>query len=363
MVVLKRLLIVLLTPFLVLLLFAAAVDYGIIKTAGHPAQVKKLVADSGLYSSIIPNMLAQQKNIDTSIGKIPLSDPDVKQAAVSSFSPSLVQKNTEDAIDNIYSWLNGQTPTPSFSFDFSAAQAKLAVNLGAAAQAKAASLPACTTPYTASSFDVYNATCLPKGVTPVAVGQTVAAQVASGKGFIDKPVLAAGDIKNNSGQSVFTTQLKDFPKQYQRVKKSPYVLILLAALVAVALIFLHSPLASGLRHVGIVFVGVGIFMLIFAWGVGRANTTYIQPKIKLSNSAVSVDVKKLSTDIIQNVDKNYYAFGAVYSLIGVGMLAAPLSRHRKDSDSTPDDRKDTPKSTTPAAAKESQPVKRVIKVQ
>jgi len=362
MLILKRLIAIVLTPLLILLLFAAAVDYGVVKTIGQPAKVKKLVADSGVYHSIIPNLLNQQKNIQTSVGNIPLSDPVVKQAAEASFSPTLVQTNTEAAIDNIYAWLDGKTPAPTFKIDFSSAQGDLANNLAAVAQARAASLPVCKTAITSTSFDVYSATCLPKGVTPATVSQSIRDQINAGKGFIDKPVITAGDVKSDNGQSVFNTKLKDAPKQYQRFKRSPYILLLLAAVVATILFFVRPTIASGLRHVGIIFALIGVFMLFFAWAVTKANANVIQPKISLSNAVVSADVKKLATDIVQAIDKNYWVFGVIYTLIGVGLVATPLIINRTRQ---PKPTAEAPANTAQPStiAEPKKPTKKSIKVQ
>lgn len=367
MLIIKRLLVIALSPLLTLLLLAAALDWGVVHTVGQPDQVKKLIRDSGLYNTVIPSLLNQQKSIQTSVGNIPLNDPVVKQAATKSFSPQLVQKNTESAIDNIYAWLDGKTVTPSFKFDFSSAQSSLADNLATAASDKAASLPACKTLPSNTSFDVYSATCLPRGVTPATVGQTVKDQIDAGKGFVDKPVLSASDIKNDKGQSVFASQFKDLPKQYQRIKKSPYLLLIIAAIVAVSLIFLRPTLTAGLRHVGIVFAMIGLFMLLFAWGLSKANTSVVQPKINFSNNAVAADIKSLTTDIVQAIDKNYWAFGAIYGLIGACLIIIPhwLKRRRPAAATNLPPAQAEPTQAAGAAAppQTTKPAKRTIKIQ
>lgn len=324
MLMIKKLLLVVLSPLLVLLLLLTALDWGIVHTVGQPDQVKKIVADSGIYNSVIPNILNQQKTIQTSIGNLPLTDPTIKQAVNRAFTPQLVRSNTEAAIDNLYAWLDGKTAAPSFKFDFSGAQTQLATNLATAARDRAASLPACRTPVSSLSFDVYAASCLPRGLSPSSVGQAVQNQVAAGQGIIDKPVVAAGDIKTDKGQPIFQTQLKNLPTWYQRFKHSPYLLMLLAVVLAAALVWLRPTLRSGLRHVGITLIIVGLVMLLVASAVGWANTNLVQKKLSFNNAAVETDVKQVAGDITQSIDKNYWLFGAVYAVIGLGLLAAPL---------------------------------------
>jgi hypothetical protein len=368
--IIKKLLLVVLTPLLPLLLFSAAAVYGIMSTVGQPSQVKKLAADSGLYQSAISNVLDQQKSIKTSVGDLPLSDPSIRQAANQAFSPALVQKNTEAAIDNIYDWLDGKTPSPTFSLNFLSAQGDFANNLAAAVQTKAASLPDCKTPYTATSFDVYSATCLPKGVSPASVAQQVKSQVAGGQGFIDKPIISASDIKNSNGQSVFSSQLKSVPSKYQWLKKSPWLLMLLSLIVATGLVLLRPTLASGLRHVGLTVLLIGLFMLLFSWGIAKANHKYIQPNVKLSNAAIQSEIKNLIDQAVRRVDKNYWLFGGAYSVIGAGLLVSPRLLNKKrpagaSKSAPPSQPAEKPPQAQPAPqpTKPKPAVKRTIKIQ
>ncbi|MDB5161189.1 MAG: hypothetical protein JWO96_569 [Candidatus Saccharibacteria bacterium] len=321
----RRALLIFISPFFPLLLFLTALNFGIVQTVGNPKDIKTIISESGLYSGVVPSLMDQMKQVDTSVGQIPTSDPTIRQAANQSFTPAEVQRNAEGAIDSIYAWLDGKTPQPNFKIDLSNVQSSFAANLATAVQQKAASLPPCTTPYTSTSFDVYSATCLPRGVTPASVAAQVKSDAAGGKGLIDKPVITSADLKSgNSGQSVFSSQLKGLPTQYQRVKKTPILLIALTILCAAAIIFLSTSRARGLRRVGITLVVVGLFMLAFSWGLNRANTNFIQPKISLSNPVMQADMRKLVTDIVQRIDKNYWTFGGVYAALGLAALAGPV---------------------------------------
>jgi hypothetical protein len=327
----KRALLVIISPLLPLLLFATALDWGIVQTVGSPTDVKKIVAESGLYKNVVPSLLDQMKQLDTNVGQVPTNDPTVRQAANQSLTPAAVQSNAESAIDSIYAWLDGKTPQPNFKIDLSGVQTDFANNLAAAIEAKAAALPVCTTPYTSTSFDVYSATCLPAGLTPAAVAAQAKNDVAGGGGFIDKPVITANDVKGSDpGKSAFASQWKSLPTQYQRLKKTPYILILLTLLAAAAIILLSINRWRGLRRIGLTMVIVGLFMLFFSWGLNRANTNYIQQKITISNSAMQTDIRKLVTDIVQRVDKNYWTFGGIYTALGAAALASPAFIRRRN---------------------------------
>ena len=66
-------------------------------------------------------------------------------------------------------------------------------------------------------------------MTPAAVAALVQNDIASGQGFLKEPVITADTIKSgNSDQSVFSDQLKNAPQAYQKVKKTPMILAVLA---------------------------------------------------------------------------------------------------------------------------------------
>jgi len=326
--ILRRSLLVFITPLFTLTLFAAALDWGIIKTVGHPASVKKIVAESGIYDTVIPNLLNQSKQITSNVGNIPLSDPSIQQAANQIFSPGYVKQQSETIIDSIYAWLDGKTAQPEFRIDLSGAKNDFANAVAGQVQQRVAGLPKCTSRTTATTFDVYNATCLPSGVTPIAVAKTTHDSIVSGQGFLNNQVISAASVSSNgSNQSVFANQLKSVPTQYQRAKKTPIILLLLALLLGAGIVLLNTSRLKGLRHVGITLLLVGLFMLMFSCGLNRAVSSQIVPKIgNLNgvNSAIKDKLKIVVTDMSQRIDKNYWAFGGIYAALGAVALAAPL---------------------------------------
>src|SRR5665213_3776080 len=105
--ILKKLALGVLSPLFIVLLFATAFDIGFVRTATHPVTVKKLVAESGIYDSVVPSVLQQTKSIQTDVGTISASDPAIQKAANAAISPQFVKQNTETAIDSVYKWLDG----------------------------------------------------------------------------------------------------------------------------------------------------------------------------------------------------------------------------------------------------------------
>ncbi len=147
------------------LLFATAFDIGVLHVVGNAASVKKILASSGIYNSIVSSALDQANNSSDKNNNLNLTDPAIKAAAESTFDPTFVQNTTEKVIDGTYDWLNGKTTQPNFNIDLNTVKATFAIKVGDAAAARAATLPACPANSLPPSSDPFSAACLPKGIT------------------------------------------------------------------------------------------------------------------------------------------------------------------------------------------------------
>jgi hypothetical protein len=332
------------------LLFATAFDFGVLHVVGSPTPVKKILSDSGIYNSVVGSALDQAKKSSTGGSEVSLTDPLIKKAAEDSFSPQVVKDSTEKVIDGVYDWLDGKSAQPDFNVDLSSVKSSFAENAAGAAKFRAESLPACTA--LPDTTDPLSITCLPQGVTPAQVADQVKNNVLTGQGFLEHPNITASSVKSEgSDQSVFDNKLKDTPKQYQRVKKTPFILATLTVAAILAIIFLSVTRRKGLRHVGVTMSVVGAFMLLFAWGLNRVAVHNAIPKISMDNKVLQSNVQHLATDLVHSVDKNYWVFGAIY--LGLGVLAILIAMllgrggNNKKSSKPPAPASDTP---APAAA-------------
>ena len=326
--ILKKIGLGILSPLFIVLLFATAFDIGFVRTATHPTTIKRLVAESGIYDSVIPSVLQQTKSIQTSVGTISASDPLIEKAANQSLTPQYIKQNTEAAIDSVYKWLDGDITQPDFKIDLAGPKASFADNVSVAVQQKLAGLPACTTAQNVliaqNGYDAINATCLPRGITAASAAGLVKTDLINSQDFLDKTNLNASNI-NNSGnnQSVFESgKLKDAPKQYQRAKKTPIILTVMTILTGAGIVFLSSTWQKGLRHIGINLAIIGLLMLIFSYVLARAVDSSVVSKITVDNAVLQKDLRALATDIVQQIDKNYWFFGGLYTVLGVGSITA-----------------------------------------
>ena len=235
-------------------------------------------------------------------------------------------------MDSVFVWLNGKTPSPDFSIDLSSLKTTFAAEAAKAAGAKVAALPLCPAglPGGADSFDAFNATCLPRGLTPAIVAAQVQNDITSGQGFIKDPSFTADSLKaSGSNQSVFADQLKNAPMTYQKVKKAPMVLAILALLTALGIVFLSPSLTRGLRRAGTVFLVVGFVLLAFAWALNYGVNQKLLPNLKLDNKVLQEKVRTLVSDITKSIDKTYWTFGASYAVLGALAIIGPMFIHKQ----------------------------------
>jgi|GEM_PF-2139053 len=333
-----------LSPLFIFLLFATAFDVGLIRTAAHPATVKKIVAESGIYDSVVPSLLRQAKTISTPLGDISTSDPTIRDAANRAVSPVVIRQQTEAAVDSLYQWLDGRVSQPNFTIGVAGDTAGLADSISGAVGQRLSQLPACSAAQSlaitrAGNFDAVNATCLPRGVTAAGITSQLKSAIAADQDFVSQASVSPASIKNGSGQSVFQqSSVKNIPVQYQRAKKTPVILIILTILIGAAIIFLSNSRPKGLRHIGVSLLIVGLIMLLFSWALNRAMSTKIAPAIKLDNAILQQDVRSLITDLSQRIDKNYWLFGGVYTVLGAAAIASGQWAVRRDTAGRPLDK-------------------------
>lgn len=322
---------VIIAPLLVILLFGLAVSTGLLRVVTNPVVVKNILDTSGIYGTVVPGLLDEAKQISSSGGEVPLVDELVRAAALKTFSPDFVKQNTEAVLDSVYYWLDGNTPLPDFQIDLSAIKTKFAANVGDAVEARLAALPACTSSSAGalSTKDPLKAACLPAGMDPAAEAATVEQNILSGTGFIDRPVITADTLKGSGDtQSVFTNQFKDVPEAYQKIKATPIILGILTLLLMAAIVLLSSTKRKGLRRVGVMLLVVGLLMLGFSYGLNKGAKEGLK-QISLANAVLEDKSKVLITQIVQEIDKTYWIFGAVYTVLGVTAISGAVIINRK----------------------------------
>ena len=321
----RKSLLVLIAPLFLVFLYTTAIDVGFVRIGTHPATIKHILADSGIYKTVVPGLLDQSKRISGGGGDVNLSDPLIRSAAATTFSPQFVQQNTEAVLDGTYDWLDGKTPVPDFQIDLTTSKTAFANNVSQLVQQRLAGLPVCTTTAQVENFDPLNATCLPPGVSATSAASTLQSNILSGKGFLDNPVITADSIKNGKdNQPLFTGKLKSVPDKYRIAKATPLILGSLTVLLALAIVFLSTGRAAGLRHLGFPLLAIGLLLLVFAWGINRVTSQTLAPKISVNNAVLQSSLRTLLVDVEQAIDKSYWWFGGGYVVLGAAAMGGSM---------------------------------------
>lgn len=329
--ILKRVLLVPASMAATLFLIFTAIDAGVVRVVGSPDPIKKTLADSGIYGSLIPSLLDQaEKKPSPATDVIPFNHEIVRSAALTTFSGDYLQSSSNTIIDSIYRWMEGQTPQPDFTIDLSAKKTELANKVADGVQARVAALPRCTKA-PSSDFNGFTADCRPSAITPTQAASVVREELLNSQDFMSDTVIAANEVKGESGQPLFTGAFKDLPDYYQKFKASPAVLAAIGFLLLAAVFFLSTTRLGGLKHVSFILIGSGVFLLVFTLGVNEALDNKVIPQISLENAALQDNLRQLAGDMAGRISNSFMVFGAAYSALGaLGIgLYYYLQRQRK----------------------------------
>lgn len=317
-------------------LWILAVDLGVVHELSNPNNIKKIVAESGIYNNVLTTALSQKDDqgnpttIKIDGDEVATNDPLIIAAANRALPPSLIQQNVEQVIDSFNAWTNSQTATPQFKVDLTAAKADFASDVASGLQAKLASLPACTDGTTVATFNPFTSSCIPNGTTPAATATAVQNNLTSSREFFKNPVFTANDIKDKNGQSVFASdQARSGRSNYDQIKASPVFLAILALLMAVVIFFISSSRRKGIRRIGIVLVINGCLILLFTVlinsGINRITPSDTNPNIKsFEESGI-----KAGKALVQDLNRTYYPLGGVYSGLGIAMIIGSIVVRRR----------------------------------
>ncbi len=304
----------LLTAFL----FIFGLTSGLYNTFGSPDPMKTALKESGIYQSVVGDALKQMQEEQSKKGgkeELPLDNPAVQNIIKNAATPELLQAQTENALDSAYAWLKGDTDKLKFTVELGETKDRLADGVAQYTEQRLASLPACKTS-TSRDVDPFTAECLPRGVNPRDVAKDAKNEILSGE-FLKEETLTAENLKGKNGQSL-EEQLQTIPTAYQGVKWAVYSAALLAALMAVAVVFLSHTWRSGLKKVSIIFIFVGIVSvgvsLLANFGLGWVAD---QAKEPLQKSGI-----KVADILVGDLTNWWIIYGAVLIVLGVGTLVA-----------------------------------------
>lgn len=259
----RKLGVVLAAALLPVMLFAWGLTFTTYQMFATPDRLKQALDTSGIYDTFVNDLLAQTENREgQQEGEyaIPTSNPEVQAAVKNAASPTFLQSQVEGFLDNIYTWIQGESEQLAFQIDLTEVKTKLADGLVSAARTRLATLPACNGPVDPAAFDPFTAECVPRGLDANLAAEQVRSEVDK---LIKNPVITQNDIKNDQSQTL-EQQLQAIPTAYSRLVLGLWLGVGLILLLAAALVLLSLTRRAGLKRAGIIFTSVGVATIVLA---------------------------------------------------------------------------------------------------
>ncbi len=360
------------------LLFLFGLAFSLQRVLSTPNSIKHALKESGLYESAVGDALNQAQKDQQSKGQagdIPLERPEVQNVVKQAASPQFLQTQTEQALDSVYAWMQGKSAQLSFSVDLSDVKARLADGMGNYVQQHLATLPVCPANAAPSAdIDPFQATCLPQGTDVAKIGAEAKNQILNGEFLKDSTTVSASTIKTQNGKTL-EEQLKNVPMAYERINQGVYAAGLLAALLAVAVVFLSVTWRSGVRKIAITAIAIGLFSALIAW-LGRYGMDRLTAQISESGNTVQpLQGKALAAGQLLFNDFRGWWMGYGIALIVLGVIALVVLTLTEKNGRKPEELaaeiadKPTPKDDSapqkvaepkPAAAPKPRPTKKLV---
>lgn len=301
--------------FLALSLLATAGLAGLYFTVLQPEPTKKIINDSDAYTALSKTAINTVTNQKNEVISVPLADPAIQNILGQVFTPELLQKNTEQFIDNAYKWLNGDAKTLPLAFDLEQSKKDFVTKTGDYIQTRLSSLPPCTTrAQIAANTDIFVSSCLPPGTNIAQQRAAFEAQLSGNEKLpntlgIDEA--AAG--KTETTQTILDAN-SQLPKSYQRLKLSFFIFIILSLALTITIWLLGRGSNHGLSTLGKIYLRTGILVLI----LGMVFVILL-PHIV---GGVNLKTSQAAETVILPIIKSFTgAIGKIYLLFGVGFAA------------------------------------------
>jgi len=316
--------------FLTTLLFGFGLAWSVYHVFGTPHDLEISLSKSGIYESLVSELLKTETQDTSTTTAIPMNVPGVQQAVESAFPPSLLQSDTEQIINAVYSWTTGKSTSLNYTVDLSSAKQQLANGVGQYVASRLTALPKCTS-ITAEtlSVDPFNATCAPPGLSVAAVS-TAAEQNVLNSDFLQNPVLTAHTATGN-GKTV-QSDFRIAPSVYKHIKQGIIGGAIGIVALGVAVVYLAETRKSGLYRLSAAFISMGVLSIVMDW-LSVTLLEKVAQKIGSSTTDTNKALEQQIVNLIESLARDVRTWDTLYGVIlvvlGLGTLTAVYFTHRQ----------------------------------
>ena len=257
---LRKLGLVLCAGVLVLALVGFGLALALRQTIGTPDTVKAALNDSNIYEWALERTLDEQADRISadSQTKIPLDDPEIREAIIQTVPPELIQEQTEAALDSIYDWIQRRAETLEFAIDLDETRETIPAAIGNYARERAAGLPTCAS----SNLPDRNAnplevSCLPPGITPEQISAE-AEKLARQDDFLEHTRLTQNDLAPSEGGQTIEERLSGLRQSFGALNSTVSTTAALALATGVGVVIFSASRRAGFKKLTIILIVTGV---------------------------------------------------------------------------------------------------------
>ncbi len=290
---------------------------GLNASIGNPEVVKGSLVDSGVYESItddlINDSLSQNVSADITQG--------LRESANQAYSPEFIQETSEQTLDDLYTWLQGDSEEFTVSIDLRENNQLFATRSAAIAGNRYTGLPSCQPAQleTLQGIDPFTVPCQVPGIASSDVSQSVYDEFIGNDALPDTIVYSTEQARTTSGP----IPLESTPAMFQLIRTLPFILIASSIALILVTAFLYQERYRGLLRIGSLFLSAGIFgalsaiaFRVFALGTQVGGTGF--------QSALKSTAQDVATTFVSTLT----AYSIGYVLLGGLFIAIGLLRKR-----------------------------------
>lgn len=322
---------------LVLTLFGLGLVWSIHQTFGTARSVEQALAKSGIYQSIVADVLHSKQGSSSSSTPIPIDQPQVRQVIESAFPPRFLQSQTEQVINAVYAWLNGKSPSLQFTVDLSAAKLNLADGIEQYTIARLTTLPICpANEIPSGDINPFSITCVAGGINIHAVAVKEREAILNGD-FLKNSTISANTIRNNDGKPL-SQELQAAPTAYRRAKLGLYANALLALALAILVVFMSTTWRPGLHKVSTILIIIGTVSASLGWISSFAihHALLKIASIQATDKAIQQQVFNIAQSLVDSLRVWWITYGVTLLVLGIATLVALHLTATKQAKKVPD---------------------------
>lgn len=296
-----------------------AVLLGTAMVFGTPDIVKSALRGSGLYAVLLQSFLVPETTPLALSGAA-----ESPQSLEGLISPTVAQQITEDFIDDVYDLAEGRTTTLTFD----QIETSVTDSVAATIQQKVSGLPPCggeVPAVTTSIEDISALTCLPPGVTPAAISDSVRSQLSMNGNQ------TPGAMADQEGRT-FADEFAFIPILYRVIQVALFVVPFIVILAATGVVFWSMTRREGSKRVAWIMITIGSLQAV-AVAVGSWLFHQMVTQSTSSPATVQSGALVLFDDILSQLATWWIGTGMAYVILGAGVLLAlyVIKRNQRQS--------------------------------